>query len=67
MPILTEKIKRLRFIELGGGNPSGEKNSWWYENEGLEVIDNLPSLLARNIVHPYGSGKKPAIDTYPIR
>jgi hypothetical protein len=51
---------------LGGGNPTGEKNAWWDMDE-LAVVDNLPSLLARNLVHPFGSGKKPALKSYPIK
>lgn len=50
---------------LGGGNPTGEKNSWWQESQ-LKVVDNLPSLLARNLIHPFGKGKQPALDKFPI-
>lgn len=51
---------------IGGGNPDNEKNSWWDEGQ-LSVIDNLPSILARNLIHPFGLGKKPALKTFPIK
>lgn len=43
---------------FGGGNPSGEKNAWWYPGEGLEVVDNLPRVLAEAAAHPFGSGRR---------
>lgn len=30
---------------IGGGNPDGEHNAWWYEYE-LTVIDSLGHLLS---------------------
>jgi len=51
---------------LGGGNPTREKNSWWKENEGLIIIDSLPQLLARNLIHPFGQGKQYAINAFPL-
>lgn len=49
------------------GTPSPhEKDAWWFDNEGLQVLDNLPSLLARNIVHPFGTGMSPALDSFPM-
>lgn len=32
-----------------------EKTAWWKKNE-LEVIDNLPDILSRNLKHPFGTG-----------
>lgn len=52
---------------LGGGNPTQEKNAWWTEDDGLILIDNLPSLLARNLAHPFSSHKEDATLIYPIR
>ena len=49
---------------IGDGNPTKEKNAWWQENE-LVVLDNLPSLLSRNLAHPMGNGKKMAMKAYP--
>ena len=51
---------------LGGGNPTGEKNAWWGENDGLKVIDNLPHLLAKMSCHPFGAGREDVENTYPI-
>lgn len=51
---------------LGGGNPSNEHNAWWDSSE-LKVVDNLPSLLSRNLAHPFGDGEEPALKIYPIR
>lgn len=59
-------IKSYSISFLGEKNP-GEKNAWWYEHEGLQVIDNLPSLLARNLVHPFGTGKEVALQVFPIK
>lgn len=48
------------------GDSKGNKSAWWHKNEGLIVIDNLPSLLARNLVHPFGSeGREEALKIYP--
>lgn len=49
---------------IGKQNPQGEHNAWWDEKD-LEVVDNLASLLARNLVHPFGKGKEPALRIYP--
>jgi len=49
---------------IGDLNPGKEKNAWWKEGE-LEVIDNLPSLLARELPHPFGDGKVHALKAYP--
>lgn len=51
---------------LNGCNPAGEHNAWWGEGE-LELLDNLPSLLGRNLIHPFGRGKQPALDAFPIK
>ena len=44
---------------IGRQNPDNEKNAWWYSNE-LEVIDNLPLLLAYSTAHPFGQGRADA-------
>lgn len=49
---------------LGGGNPSNERNAWWDASD-LKVLDNLPSLLARNLAHPLDGGEL-ALKIYPI-
>lgn len=46
------------------GDSNNERCAWWSESE-LEYLDNLPSLLARTILHPFGSGRKPAEFFYP--
>ena len=51
---------------LGGGSPTGEKNAWWGESDGLEVIDNLPHLLSKMSCHPFGAGMEDVENTYPI-
>ena len=33
----------------------GEKSAWWEADE-FEIIDNLPDLLSRTLIHPYGIG-----------
>lgn len=50
---------------LNGCNASREHNAWWDE-EDLTLLDSLPQLLARNLCHPFGQGKQPAIDSYPL-
>lgn len=32
-----------------------EKTAWWSEKE-LTVVNNLPNVLAQNLVHPMGNG-----------
>lgn len=49
---------------IGKQNPQGEHNAWWSEKE-LTVVDNLASLLARNLAHPFGNGEKIALKFYP--
>lgn len=51
-------------IEFIGENTTYEHSAWWSQNE-LKVVDNLPSILARCMVHPFGSGKGPALRIYP--
>lgn len=46
------------------GESASEKNAWWDDGE-LTIIDNLPSLLARNLCHPFGDGRKDALKCYP--
>ncbi len=53
----------IEFIK--GCNPNNEHNAWWYDHQ-LIVIDTLPQLLARKLVHPFGSGKECAINSFPI-
>ena len=62
--VKTLKVAHIEF--LGGGNHDEERNAWWYEDE-LEVIDNLASLLARNLVHPFGTGRSQALSEYPMK
>lgn len=47
------------------GPSNGEKNAWWVRGE-LEVIDNLPNVLARNMAHPFGSNKRTVDTFFPI-
>ena len=39
---------------IGTGNPSGEKNAWWFPNEGLTVVDSMPNLMARLVLGDTG-------------
>lgn len=41
------------------------KCAWWSEKE-LEVVDNLPNLLSRNMAHPFGSNKDMPDKIFPI-
>ena len=41
------------------GQPHREKTAWWSKEE-LEKIDSLPRLLAFELSHPFGGGKKDA-------
>jgi len=51
---------------FGGGNPTGERNAWWSEGEGLVVVDNLPHLLSCATANPFGRGKADAEKFFPI-
>ena len=51
-------------IFIGDLNPGKEKNAWWREGE-LEVIDSLPSLLARELPVILGNGRANALKAYP--
>jgi len=42
------------------------KTAWWSEDS-LEVIDNLPNLLSRELRHPFSRGKKYEDSIYPIK
>lgn len=41
------------------------KSAWWSENE-LEVVDNLPNLLSRNMAHPFGTNGNVPDKVFPI-
>ena len=41
------------------------KSAWWSPEEGLEVIDNLPNFLAKNMAHPFGNNKQIPDKVYP--
>lgn len=58
--------KHLSIDYFGGGNPTGEKNAWWDGDE-LEYLDNLPSLLARNLPHPFTDGDKESLEIFPLK
>lgn len=62
---ITQNITTYSLNFLGGGNPTDEKNAWWSEKE-LKRIDNLASLLARNLSSSCGDGEKCALKYYPI-
>jgi hypothetical protein len=62
---VTDGKVRASISYIGGGNPTEEKNQWWEEHE-LQVLDNFPSLLSRNMAHPFGDGKIQALGSYPI-
>lgn len=51
---------------IGGGNPTKEKNAWWREDE-LQVIDNFPQLVSREMAHPMGKGKEYAEKAFPTK
>lgn len=51
-------------IEFLKGMPiTGEKVAWWNERDGLKLIDSIPRLLTRCMVHPSGnSARNPKYD-----
>ena len=51
----------IRFI-----GPGNEKISWWNEEDGLEVLDSLPRVLAMSY-HPFGEGERDAVVHFGIR
>lgn len=52
-------------IDFFGNTGRNEKSAWWSDNEGLVVIDNLASFLARAMRHPFGAGLAGALKDYP--
>ena len=40
-----------------GENTTGEHNAWWNASD-LTVIDSIPKILAKEMAHPFGNGKK---------
>ena len=63
----TDKKERATYsiIYLNGCNPGNEHNAWWQEHE-LSLIDSLPQILARNLIHPFGNNKQTAINSFPL-
>ena len=54
-------------IAFLGGKGNGEKSAWWSPKDGLIIVDSLPSLLAREIVHPFNdNAKKVANKVFPV-
>lgn len=41
-------------------------NAWWH-SDCLEIVDSLPNLLAREIAHPFGNGRKTADSFFPVK
>lgn len=62
--IVTEVSKNGDCSVSWVGN-SPIKCAWWSEKE-LEVVDNLPNLLSRNMAHPFGVNQMNADDVFPI-
>lgn len=56
--------KRCSIAFIGKENTDGERSAWWELGE-LEIIDSLPSLLARKLCHPFGTGRTDAARIYP--
>jgi hypothetical protein len=55
--LVTEGDEKACSITWFGGAES--KAAWWQEGErGLKVIDNLASVLACGIRHPFSSDKR---------
>lgn len=52
--MITEGSGSFSIRWLGSHNI---KSAWWSPDEGLEVIDNLPNFLARNMAHPFDNNK----------
>ena len=50
---------------IGGGHPTKERNAWWRSGD-LEIVDNLPQLLSREMSHPFGNGHLVAKTSFPI-
>jgi len=45
----------IEFLNPFQGQGEGQENmtAWWHEDE-IEIIDNLPDLLSRELKHPFG-------------
>lgn len=46
-------------------NPHHEKSAWWYPGE-LQVVNNLPNILARAMIHPFSSHHDVANNAFPV-
>ena len=55
--VVTEGSSAGCSVKWFGG--AENKVAWWQEGEqGLKVIDSLPSILCETMAHPFGSGAK---------
>lgn len=58
--IITEtKNNQTHSVSWIGGSLNGLRTAWWKEEE-LDLIDNLPNLLCREMAHPFGNNKNSA-------
>lgn len=58
--MITETIKQgseASITFLLNDKKTGEKNAWWDVGE-LEIIDDIPRLLAESMQHPFNSRKE---------
>lgn len=65
--IIQEVSESGASIEFIGEVPkfNREKSAWW-DVEELQIIDNLPNLLARTMAHPFGTGHAVCNTHFPI-
>jgi hypothetical protein len=60
--IITETSDGEAVIAFIWRNPDDYKNSVvaWYSEDDLEILGNLPHLLASKMAHPFGNGQEDA-------
>jgi hypothetical protein len=55
--LITECDERQASITFfPNQEPTYEKNAWWDPNE-LHILGSLPTMLANEMAHPFGSNK----------
>ena len=62
--IITETCGESANVEWIGDN-YGLYSAWWGAGE-LEVIDNLPRIIANAMAHPFGDNKEQGDEFFPI-
>lgn len=52
-------------IDWIGKDPNPPHNAWWEQSD-LELMDSLPSIIARNMVHPFGNNAQYVEEQFPV-